>query len=131
MILPLALLIKAFGPIDQMPGAVTLVMFLTQLVVAAVFLFRRFGWAPTFGFFAVFLWLLMLASANHWFFGVFIGEAVAFGFMLIGAICVAEPMPQRLLVGAGLSFGLAFLTKEITLFAIAGIVGAWLVANVC
>lgn len=131
MILPLALLIRVFGPIDQMPGALTLVMFLVQLVIAAFLLCRRFGWTATCGFFAAFLWLLMLASANHWFFGVFIGEAVAFGFMLIGVICIAEPMPQRWLVGAGLCFGLAFLTKEIALFAIAGVVGTWFVVNVC
>ncbi len=129
MILPLALLIKVFGPVDQMPGTVTLVMFLTQLAVASVLLFRRFGWAPTLGFFSVFLWLLMLASANHWFFGVFIGEAVSFGFVLLGLISIAEPGRDRWLVAAGLSLALAFLTKEIALFAIAGVVASWVIVN--
>ena len=53
------------------------------------------------------LWLLMLASANNWFFGVFLGETVAFGFMLIGiALLAAFSNKQGTTAAADLEGGL-------------------------
>ena len=131
LILPVALLIRVFGPVDQLPGAATLVIFLAQFLVAALVLSRHFGWAPACGFLALMLWLLMLASANNWFFGVFLGETVAFGFMLIGIALLAAFSNKQGTTAAALCFALAFLTKEICLFAIAGAVGAWFISSVC
>jgi len=129
LILPIAFLIWVFGRVDQLPGAATLVIFISQLVVAALVLARRFGWTPTCGFLSAMLWLLMLTSANNWFFGVFLGETVAFGFILIGTASLAVVRGDRGIATAALCFSLAFLTKQISLFAVAGIVGAWLIST--
>src|SRR5206468_7772252 len=124
LILPVALLIRIFGPVDQLPGAATLLIFLAQLVVVALVLSRHFGWVPACGFLSLMFWLLMLVSANNWFFGVFIGETVAFGFMLIGIAFLAAFSNKQGITAAALCFALAFLTKEISLFAITGAMGA-------
>jgi hypothetical protein len=129
LIVPIAFLIWVFGAVDQLPGAATLVIFIAQLIIAAIAISRRFGWAPTCGFFSVLLWLLALASANTMFFGVFIGEAVAFGFILIGTALLAAARRDRAIGAAGLCFSLAFLTKQISLFAVIGVVGGWLVVS--
>src|SRR5438477_8336687 len=68
LMLPIALLIRIFGVVDQLPGAATLAIFIVQMFVAAIVLSRRFGWTPTVGFFVAMLLLLMLASAHQWFF---------------------------------------------------------------
>jgi hypothetical protein len=130
LILPIACLIWVFGWVDRLPGAATLVIFISQLVVAALVLARRFGWTPTGGFLFAMLWLLMLASAPHnWYFGVFLGETVAFGFIVIGTASLAVARGDRGIAAAALCFSLAFLTKQIALFAVAGIVGAWLISS--
>ena len=130
LILPIAFLIWLFGTIDQLPGGATLAIFMGQLAITAFVLSRRFGWVPTWGFLATVLWLLMLASARNWYFGVFIGETVAYGFLLIGISSLAISKGNRGIAAAGFCFALAFMTKQICVFAVAGVICAWLVANV-
>jgi len=129
LILPIAFLIWVFGPVDQLPGAATLVIFISQLVVAAIVLACRFGWTPTCGFLCAMLWLLMLASANNWYFGSFLGETVAFGYIFIGTALLALARRDRGIAAAALCFSFAYLTKQISLFAVAGIVSGWLVVS--
>lgn len=129
LILPIAFLIWVFGSGDQLPGAATLVIFIIQLVVTAIVLARRFGWTPTFGFLAALLWLLMLTGTHNWYFGSFLGEPVAFGFILIGSAFLAVARGDRAIVASGLCFSLAFLTKQISLFAVAGGVVGWLIVS--
>jgi len=130
LVLPIALLIKIFGPLDQLPGAAALVIFILQLIVAAIVIWRRFGWTPTFGFFFAILLLLVLASSNNWYFGSFFGETVAFGFVLIGMALLALARGDRAVVAAALCFSLSVSTKQISLFAVAGIVMAWLIVSI-
>ena len=95
LILPVAFLIWLFGPVDQLPGAATSVIFLGQLIVAAIILYRRFGWSPTCGFLSATLWLLMLASGKIWLFGSLLGEPVTFGFILMGTACLVVAKRDR------------------------------------
>jgi hypothetical protein len=129
LILPLAFLIWVFGWPDQLPGATALVIFISQLVVTAIVLSRRFGWAPTCGFLSAMLWLLMLANVYTFYFGAFLGEPAAYGFILIGTALLAVAKRGRAIVAASLCFALAFLTKQISLFAVAGVVGGWLIVS--
>ncbi len=129
LVLPIALLIRIFGPLDQLPGAATFSIFLGQLLVAAFLLSRRCGWKQTFGFLFGIVLLLILASSNNWYFGTFFGETPAFGFILVGMTSLAVSESDRAVAAAALCFSLAFLTKQISLFAVGGIVAAWLVIS--
>lgn len=141
LMLPIALLTWAFGSIDRLPGAATLLIFVGQLIIAAILLSHRFGWAPTCGFLFALMLFLMLASGgvafadqislHNWWFGLFLGEPPAFGFTLTGTALLAVSRGERGIAAAGLCFSLAFLTKQIALFAVAGIIGAWLVVSTC
>lgn len=129
LMLPIAFVMWIFGRGDQLPGFVSLNIFILQVVAVAIVLVRRFGWAPTCGFLVALLWLLMLASVHDWFFGAFLGEPVAFGFILIGIALLAVAASDRAIAAAALCFSLAFLTKQMSMFAVAGILAGWLVVS--
>src|SRR5436853_7668470 len=59
LVLPIALLIRIFGPLDQLPGAAALALFLALVVVAAFVLSWRVSWTPICAFF--------LRSFYYWF----------------------------------------------------------------
>ncbi|MGH8557513.1 MAG: hypothetical protein ACRESZ_08640 [Methylococcales bacterium] len=125
VILPVALSILAFGSVEWLPGAVTLLVFVGQMVVAAGVLATRFGGSASTAFMSVLLILLMLASRHNWYFGSLLGEPPAFGFLLIGAILLAVNRSTVMIAFAAVSLSLAFMTKHIALFAAVGIIGAW------
>lgn len=129
LILPVALLIWILGPLDQLPGAVTTVIFLGQLIVAAIILYRRFGWAQTCGFLSATIWLLMLTSSKMWLFGSLLGEPATFGFILIGTAGLVVAKRARGIVAACLCLSLALVTKQIALFPVTGILGTWVIVS--
>lgn len=129
LILPIAFLIRVFGTVDQLPGGATLAIFIGQLIVTAIILSRRFGWAPTCGFLAAVLWLVMIASKNFWYFGTLLGEPVTFGFILLGAAVLAVAKRDREIAAGALCLSLALLTKQIALFAVTGIVASWFLVS--
>jgi hypothetical protein len=120
-----ALATLIFGPQDFL-GLVTLAVFLLQLALVVVLLNRQFSWASVLGFGFASLFLLMLAGKNNWYFGTFMGEAPAFGFVILGAVLLSSGEKRAWQILGGISFALAYLTKQISLFAIAGIIPAWL-----
>lgn len=126
LIVPAALLTWLVGPVDWV-GLLTLAVFLVQIVAAGVVLARRFGWAAAAAALFVSLVLLIRASLDNWYFSLLIGEAPALGFVLLGTICLSSEGSWRTHAVAGLLFSLAFLTKQITLFPIIGIVACWMV----
>jgi hypothetical protein len=127
LIVPLAAAITILGPRDWLPGAVALVVFAAQLAFAAVILARRLGFSTTVAFTTTLLILVMLASSQQWYFGVFIGEPVTLGFLLIGIALLSVGTTDRLLVAAGVSLSLAYMTKTIALLPVLAILGTWFV----
>lgn len=98
-----------------------------QLAAVLVLLGRNYSRASAFGCGFASLFLLMLVSRGQWYFGSFIGEVPAFGFVLLGAVLLGSGERRAWQVAAGTSFALAYLTKQITLFAVAGVIASWLV----
>lgn len=137
LILPLAILVGIAGPLPWLPGALSLVLFLIPCAVAGLVLSHRFGGTATLAFLTAALWLLVTASANmafadldglhHWFFGILLGEPGAFGFVLTGVALLSTSERRWGLIGAGVCFALALLTKQIALFAVVGGVAGWVV----
>jgi hypothetical protein len=129
LILPVALAIMAVGPVDWLPALVTTMIFGCQLLVAAGVLWRGFGYTQAAAFVFVMMTLLMIASASNWYFGAFLGEPIAFGFLLIAMAIIAVSRARVMIATAALCLSLAVLTKLIALFAAVGIVGAWAIVS--
>jgi hypothetical protein len=130
LILPAALLISLFGPLDALPGITGLAIFLGQLALTGTVLARRFGWAGTCAFLFSFILLLMIATAGYPLVGTFLGEPPTAGFIILGAAVLTTLTGPRAIVAGALCLSLAFLTKQIGLFAGAGVVGAWIAINI-
>jgi hypothetical protein len=116
--------------LDWLPALFTTMIFGCQLLVAAGVLWRGFGFTQAAGFVIVMMTLLMLASPSNWYFGAFLGETPAFGFLLIGMAILAVSRTGAMIATAALCLSLAVLTKLIALFAAVGIVGAWVLVSV-
>jgi hypothetical protein len=114
-----------FGPQDSL-GLLPLTVFILQLVLILALLRRRFSWASVLGCGFTGLFLLTLASGSQWYFGTFIGEVPTFGFVLLGVVLLTTGEHRSWQIAAGISFGLAFLTKQISLFAVIGALLSWL-----
>lgn len=123
---PGALVTLLFGPQDTL-GLAVLFLFVLQLAAALVLLGRNYSRASVLGFGFASLFLLIVVSRGQWYFGAFIGEVPAFGFVLLGAVLLGSGERRAWQVAAGISFALAYLTKQITLFAVAGVIASWLV----
>lgn len=121
-----ALVTYFLGPQDSL-GLWTLIVFILQLSIILILLSRRHSWAPTLGSAFVGVFLLVLISGQQWYFGVFIGEVPALGFLLLGTALLGVEERRSWHVVAGISFALAYLTKQIALFAVVGIVLSWLI----
>lgn len=113
-----------FGPMDSL-GLLSLTVFILQFGFVLVLLHRRYSLTPVLGCGFASLLMLMLASGNQWYFGVFTGEVPALGFVLLGTALLTTREGFYWQMLAGLSFALALLTKQIALFAISGVVLIW------
>jgi hypothetical protein len=110
-IFPGAWMIRGFGPKAPVPGAVIPVYFLTQLLLSFIVLIRRYSWQRSLLFVSLLLLLVQLTSGYQWYFGVYVGEVPAFGYVLLGILLLADSRGFLRLFAAGLIFGLAYLTK--------------------
>jgi hypothetical protein len=122
--IPAAVAMALLGPLDEIPGAVMLVIFAGQIALAAVLLRRRFSAAATLSFLAVVVLLLMLVRLPMWFFGVAVGETEVFGFLMLAIVALATFDHRRGVSLAGVFAGLAIVTK---LVALVSAFGLWLV----
>lgn len=129
LVLPVALQIYIFGPTVWIPGAVQLFIFNVQLGIFAAIVARYVGWRASLNYIAVLLIFITLASANNWYFGALLGEPVAFAFLLMGTALLAVEIKGRVVLAA-ICFSLAFLTKQISGFAVAGIVFSWIIVSI-
>jgi hypothetical protein len=126
MILPLAAAIEILGTRDRLPGAVALAIFGAQAALIGLLAVRAFGLSRTMAFGAAVLLLLVLGSRGPWFYGAFLGEPVALGFIVLAVVSLALVRGQ---LGAALggTFGaLAVLTKLIAVFPMAGVGLVWI-----
>jgi hypothetical protein len=130
LVLPTALAIYIFGSLVWIPGAVQLFVFVIQLAAVTFLFAKRVSWAPALMFISVLTLLLILISLNNWFFGALLGEPVAFGFICLGVSLLASYTGLCGTISAGLCFSFAFLTKQISLFSVAGIFCAWLAIKI-
>src|SRR5258708_3125749 len=124
LIFPAALLTWLFGPVDWI-GVLALAIFLCQILIAGFVLARRFGLVPVAGFLFVSLVLIIRFSLSNMYFWLLVGKAPAFGFVLLGTAVLATNETCRASAVVGVLFSFAFLTKQITLFPIAGVVACW------
>jgi hypothetical protein len=127
LVVPLALAIKLLGPIDQVPGLVALIVFLLQLVAADVLVSRRVGAQAGVTLAAAMLAMLVVGFRNQWLFGIFVGEPVAFGFVLLAIVRLATVRTRSGALVAGLCAGLAVMTKLIAVFPVAALALSWAV----
>jgi len=123
-ILPGAAFIALTGPQDWV-GYVSYLIFFGQLCAMFVLLYPRWGFSSSAAFMFVSLSLLITISLGGWYFGVFVGEVPAAGFVLLGAVILSSSRKQSSDFMAGLIFGAAFLSKNIVLFSVAGIMLCW------
>lgn len=130
LVLPVALLIKMFGPLSWIPGTVQLLMFIFQLGAFVAILVCRAGWPSTLAYISAVMLFLLTASANNWYFGALLGEPVALGFLLVGTAFLAVEKTGRAVSAAAICFSLAFLTKQIAAIAVVGIVLSWIVLSI-
>lgn len=130
LVLPAALLIYFFGQGDWVPGAAQLLVFAVQMIAFIMLSARFFGWQKTLPLVALLMLTLMLISSRQWYFGALLGEPVALGFLLLAAILLAAGRGQLEMSVAGVFFALAVLTKLISIFAIAGMIMAWLLGGI-
>jgi hypothetical protein len=126
MILPLSAAIAILGPLDRLPGAISLGLFALQVAAIGFLVARRFGIARTAAFGATLLLLLILGSRSDWLYGVFMGETITLGFVVLAAVALALTTGTRGASFAGLCAGLAVTTKLIAVFPIAGLALVWL-----
>ncbi len=125
LIIPGALMIRIFGAQFWVPGVTAHVLFLLQATALFAVLAKPYGLARSLAFVTAVIALMQAMSGLCWYFPSFLGEVPAFGHLLLGAGLLSTGLAARRLASAGIFFGLAFLTKQITLFAGAGVVMAW------
>lgn len=123
-----AVITRIIGPSDFL-GVSIVVVFIVQLVLLLLILRRNFELSAVLNFAFVGVFLIILASKNHWYFSTFIGEVPAFGFVLVGGGLLSAANTRAWLVLAGLAFSAAYLTKQITLFAVVGIMLTWIISE--
>jgi hypothetical protein len=121
LVVPTALAIGLLGALDRLPGAVTLLVFIAQLLLATALIARIFSFGRAIAWLATFLALLVALTARQWLFGALLGEPVALGFIVLAVICIASCRGSRWLALAGVFGGLAVLTKLIAGVAVAGL----------
>lgn len=127
LVLPASLVIHVVGPLDWVPGAVQLAIFLAQIAVLAFLLGDKVDRKAIVSYIALLLICLSVVSARNWYFGALLGEPVAFGFVLIASVMLIKAQSARNVIIAGVMLSLALLSKQISLFAIIGVVAGWLV----
>ncbi|MGZ8815940.1 MAG: hypothetical protein ACXWZR_00550 [Mycobacterium sp.] len=127
LVIPVAVAIKAFGLIDQLPGALALIVFGLQLALVGILLWRRFGPGAAAAFTAVIFALLVIGFRQMWLYGTLLGEPVAFGFVVLAVVLLATSHTRIDALGGGLCAGLAIMTKLIALFPVAAVVLAGIV----
>ena len=125
LVIAAAIPIRLLGNLDWVPGAIQLVFFVLLMLVAALVLARYVGWRASAVFMSIVLLFVMLVSVKTWYIGMLIGEPVAFGFLLVARIVLAFSGDRRAVLAAGLCCSLAILTKQISVFPVAGIAAAW------
>ena len=127
LMIPLALAINAVGVTHWLPGAVSLLIVILQIATLLWVLQRHFGIGPAAGFVFAGMLLALLGESHYELFGAFLGEPTTLGYLLVGTTLMALSGESLALIAlAGLSFSLAFLTKQIAAFSCAGMVFAWL-----
>jgi len=121
LIFPGALMIAAFGSKVWVPGATTLLIVVVQVGLLVLVLRQRVRLANALLFASMTLAGLLALGNHQWYLGIYAGEVPAIGFLLLGACLLVS----NRLFAAGACLGLAFLTKQITLLASAGMVVGW------
>jgi len=121
LLFPGALMIAVFGSKVWVPGATTVLILVVQVGVLVLVLRQRFRLANALLFSSVTLAGLLALGNHQWYLGVYVGEVPAIGFLLLAASLLVS----NRLFAAGACLGLAFLTKQITLIAGAGMVVGW------
>jgi len=127
LILPLAALFRIFGVNAWLPGLTTILLLTGPLAVSFLLLSRKFGAART-AIFAVFSLALLIVVMHYSTasFYAFLGEGPAAAWILLGATTLVTTNHTGL---AGACFALAFLTKQIALFSIVGIIAVWIIVE--
>jgi hypothetical protein len=127
MLLPMTAILLVTGLDELVPGAVTISLFVVQLLLAVVLLARRFGAGAAALYGALLVVALLVATEGFFIFGKYLGEPWTLGFLLIGAAALLAGDRTGWIVAGGVALSLAFLTKQVGAFGAAGIGVAWMV----
>jgi hypothetical protein len=125
MILPGAILMRIFGPQFWVPGATAHLLFLAQMAGVFGIFSRQVGIARSLAFVTALIALMQVMSGQLWYLPSYLGEVPAFGYLALAAALLATGQGARRLAFAGVLFALAYLTKQIVLFAAVGVVATW------
>lgn len=119
-VLGAAAMIGLFGHATWVPGVTQLLILLGQLLVITSIIARRHGLCRAAVSVAFLVTFILLASARDWYLGALLGEPLSVGFLVIGFLLLAERPSLFGVAGAGIAMSLAFLSKYIAIFPIAG-----------
>ena len=127
LILPGAAMIALVGAQPWATSLATIFLFAATLTLMTMLLATRFPLANVFLYTALCLLALVATMPfQHFAFFAFIGEAPAFGYLMVGCALLATSRGRAswVLLSA-LCISLALLTKHIALFCALGAAGAW------
>jgi hypothetical protein len=128
LILPGAGAIKLFGAHAWVPGFVVIFLFESLLLATTVALFREYSPPRAMLFVTIGLvGLVAVTPAPLDLYYVFYGEALQLGFLLLGCILLAQVNNGSIIWSAlaGTTFGLAILSKQSSVYCMAGATIAW------
>jgi hypothetical protein len=128
LIIPGAAMIAMAGAQPWATSLTTILLFAAALTVMTKLLATRFQLANVCLYTAISLLALVAITIIQDFNFIFIGEAPAFGYMIVGCAILATSRGRTLSVLlSGLCFSFALLTKHIALFCAVGASGTWFV----
>ena len=126
LILPGAAMIALVGAKPWATSLTTILLFAATLTLMTMLLATRFQLANVFLYTALCLLALVAITPRQDAYFAFLGEAPAFGYLIVGCALLATSRGRTswVLVSA-LCISLALLTKQIALFCALGATGAW------
>ena len=126
LIIPGAAMIALVGAQPWATSLTAILLFAATLTFMTKLLAMRFQPANAFLYTALCLLALVAITPRQDAYFAFLGEAPAFGYMIVGCALLATSCGQaRSVLLSGLFFSLALLTKHIALYCALGASGSW------
>ena len=126
LILPGAAMIGLVGAQAWATSLTTIILFAVALTLMTLLLATRYQLANVFLYTALCLLGLVAITPRQDAYFAFLGEAPAFGYLIVGCALLATSRGQALRVFlSALCMSLALLTKHIALFCALGAASAW------